>query len=122
MSLFPGFREELVAVGGGVDIKAVVGPKRDGPALLFLHGYPQTHAIWHKVAPHFCARYNVVASDLRGYGDSAKPATTADHAPYSKRAMAADQVALMRATWSCAIARFEYGAWSSVVAGLPLSP
>jgi len=97
MSLFPGFREELVAVGGGVDIKAVVGPKRDGPALLFLHGYPQTHAIWHKVAPHFCARYNVVASDLRGYGDSAKPATTADHAPYSKRAMAADQVALMRA-------------------------
>jgi haloacetate dehalogenase len=97
MSLFPGFREELVAVGGGVDIKAVVGPKRDGPALLFLHGYPQTHAIWHKVAPHFSARYNVVASDLRGYGDSAKPATTPDHAPYSKRAMAADQVALMRA-------------------------
>ena len=97
MSLFPGFREELVAVGGGVDIKCVVGPRRDGPALLFLHGYPQTHAIWHKVAPHFAQRYNVVASDLRGYGDSAKPATTPDHAPYSKRAMAADQVALMRA-------------------------
>ena len=97
MSLFPGFRDELVAVGGGVDIKCVVGPKRYGPALLFLHGYPQTHAIWHKVAPHFAQRYNVVASDLRGYGDSAKPATTPDHAPYSKRAMAADQVALMRA-------------------------
>jgi len=97
MSLFPGFREELVAVGGGVDIRAVVGPRRDGPALLFLHGYPQTHAIWHKVAPHFAQRYNVVASDLRGYGDSSKPATTDDHAPYSKRAMAQDQVALMRA-------------------------
>ena len=97
MSLFPGFREDHVAVGGGIDIKCVVGPKRDGPALLFLHGYPQTHAIWHKIAPHFAQRYNVVASDLRGYGDSAKPATTPDHAPYSKRAMAADQVALMRA-------------------------
>lgn len=97
MSLFPGFREERIDVGGGVGIQAVVGPRREGPALLFLHGYPQTHAIWHKVAPHFARRCNVVASDLRGYGDSAKPPTTPDHAPYSKRAMAADQVALMRA-------------------------
>jgi haloacetate dehalogenase len=95
MTLFPGFREELVAVEG-VDIRAVVGPKRDAPALLLLHGYPQTHAIWHKIAPRLAARYNVVASDLRGYGDSGKPVTTDDHAPYSKRAMAADQVALMR--------------------------
>ena len=74
----------------------MVGPKRDGPAVLLLHGYPQTHAIWHKVAPRLAARFNVVAPDLRGYGDSGKPPTTADHAPYSKRAMAADQVAVMK--------------------------
>jgi haloacetate dehalogenase len=96
MSLFPGFREQLFALDG-IDIHAAVGPKRDGPALLLLHGYPQTHAIWHKTAPRLAQRFNVVAPDLRGYGDSGKPATTADHAPYSKRVMAADQVALMRA-------------------------
>ena len=95
MSLFPGFSRETVAVDG-VHIHAVVGPRRAAPALLLLHGYPQTHAIWHKVAPRLAARFNVVASDLRGYGDSSKPATTADHAPYSKRATAADQVGLMR--------------------------
>lgn len=96
MSLFPGFESRRVAANG-IEINAVVGPKRDGPAVLLLHGYPQTHAIWHKVAPSLARRFNVVASDLRGYGDSAKPPTTADHAPYSKRVMAADQVALMRA-------------------------
>ena len=96
MTLFPGFREELLALEG-VDIHAVAGPPVDGPALLLLHGYPQTHAIWHKMAPRLAQRFNVVASDLRGYGDSGKPATTADHMPYSKRVMAADQVALMRA-------------------------
>jgi haloacetate dehalogenase len=94
--LFPGFRSQRVSTAG-CDIHAVIGPRRDAPALLLLHGYPQTHAIWHKVAPRLAQRWNVVASDLRGYGDSGKPATTPDHAPYSKRAMAADQVALMRA-------------------------
>jgi len=94
--LFPGFRTERVRTSGA-EIHAVVGPKRDAPALLLLHGYPQTHAIWHKVAPRLAGRYNVVASDLRGYGDSGKPPTTADHAPYSKRAMARDQVELMTA-------------------------
>jgi haloacetate dehalogenase len=54
---------------------------RVGPPLLLLHGYPQTHAIWHKVAPRLAQRFNVVAADLRGYGDSGKPATTPDHAP-----------------------------------------
>ena len=92
---FPGFRRERVAVEGA-DIHAVVGPRNDGPALLLLHGYPQTHVIWHRMAPRLAQRFNVVATDLRGYGDSGKPATTADHAPYSKRAMAADQVAVMR--------------------------
>src|ERR1700694_4204824 len=95
-TLFPGFRRELIKTAGA-DINAVVGPKRDGPALLLLHGYPQTHAIWHRIAPRLAARFNVVASDLRGYGDSGKPPSAPDHAPYSKRAMALDQVQLMRA-------------------------
>jgi haloacetate dehalogenase len=96
MALFPGFRSELVRTSGA-DIHAVVGPRRDAPALLLLHGYPQTHAIWHKIAPRLAERFNVVASDLRGYGDSGKPASTADHSTYSKREMARDQVELMRA-------------------------
>ena len=95
MDFFPGFRHETIAVGGGVDIHAVVGPSR-GPALLLLHGYPQTHVIWHRMAGRLSGRFTVVASDLRGYGDSAKPVTAPDHAPYSKRAMAADQAELMR--------------------------
>jgi haloacetate dehalogenase len=93
--LFPGFRRELVPANG-VDINAVVGPKRDAPALLLLHGYPQTHAIWHKVAPRLAQRFNVVAPDLRGYGDSSKPPGGPTHANYTKRAMAKDQVELMR--------------------------
>lgn len=96
MPLFPGFQRRLVPLQG-IDIHALVGPRRDAPAVLLLHGYPQTHAMWHRVAPTLAQRYNVVAADLRGYGDSGKPATAEDHAPYSKRAMAADQVALMRA-------------------------
>ena len=96
MAFFEGFRRELVDVGGGVGIRAVVGPARPGPAVLLLHGYPQTHMIWHRIAARLSERCNVVATDLRGYGDSAKPMTAPDHAPYSKRAMAADQVAVMR--------------------------
>lgn len=96
MALFPGFTRRLVPLAG-VDIHAVIGPRREGPAVLLLHGYPQTHAIWHRVAPLLARRFNVVASDLRGYGDSGKPPTAPDHGPYSKRAMARDQVELMRA-------------------------
>lgn len=95
MSFFPGFRRETLDVGGA-SIHAVVGPPRDGPALLLLHGYPQTHVIWHAVAPALARRLNVVASDLRGYGDSSKPPGDAGHAAYSKRALARDQVELMR--------------------------
>jgi haloacetate dehalogenase len=91
--LFPGFRVETLDAAG-VRIHAVVGGK--GPPLLLLHGYPETHAMWHKVAPRLAQRFTVVATDLRGYGDSAKPATNAVHAPYSKREMARDQVAAMR--------------------------
>ena len=67
------------------------------PALLLLHGYPQSHLIWHKVAPALAQHFEVVATDLRGYGDSSKPPGLADHANYSKREMARDQVAVMRA-------------------------
>ncbi len=67
-----------------------------GPPLLLLHGHPQTHAMWHRIAPKLAETYTVVCADLRGYGDSTKPRTTEDHAPYSKRAMARDQVEVMR--------------------------
>jgi haloacetate dehalogenase len=65
--------------------------------VLLLHGYPQTHVIWHRVAPLLAERFTVVCSDLRGYGDSGKPDSDASHEPYSKRAMARDQLELMRA-------------------------
>ena len=67
-----------------------------GPPLLLLHGNPQTHLMWHKIAPRLARDFTVVAADLRGYGDSSKPPYTDDHAPYSKRAMARDQVEVMR--------------------------
>jgi haloacetate dehalogenase len=67
-----------------------------GPPLLLLHGNPQTHMMWHKVAPVLARRFTVVCPDLRGYGFSAKPGPSDDHAAYSKRAMAADMVGLMR--------------------------
>jgi haloacetate dehalogenase len=67
-----------------------------GPPLLLLHGNPETHVMWHLVAPRLARDFTVVATDLRGYGDSGKPATAPDHEPYSKRAMARDQVAVMR--------------------------
>jgi haloacetate dehalogenase len=67
-----------------------------GPPLLLLHGYPQSHAEWHKVAPLLARDFTVVAADLRGYGDSSKPEGGADHSGYSKRAMAQDQVEVMR--------------------------
>jgi haloacetate dehalogenase len=67
-----------------------------GPPLLLLHGNPQTHVMWHKIAERLARDFTVVAADLRGYGDSSKPPYTDDHAPYSKRAMARDQVDVMR--------------------------
>lgn len=92
--LFPGFQHRLIDVGGGVEIAVTIGGS--GPPLLLLHGHPQTRAIWHRVAPALAGLFTLVAADLRGYGDSSKPAGTSDHGNYSKRAMAADQVALMR--------------------------
>lgn len=66
-----------------------------GQPLLFLHGYPQTHMMWHQVASQFTSQFRVLCPDLRGYGDSAKPKSTPDHRFYSKRAMAQDMVELM---------------------------
>ena len=93
--MFEGFTVSDVETRGAV-IRLVQGPL-SGPPLLLMHGYPQTHAMWHKVAPALSERFTVVATDLRGYGDSAKPPTDAAHAPYSKRAMAEDQVQVMAA-------------------------
>ena len=92
--LFPHFRALQVDVDPTVTINAIVGGS--GPPLLLLHGHPQTHAIWHRVAPRLAEHFTVVACDLRGYGDSSKPQGAPDHANYSKRAMAADMVAVMR--------------------------
>ena len=87
---FPGFRAIDVAVDG-INIHAITGGA--GPPLLLLHGAPQSHIMWRHVAPGLARRFTVVAADLRGYGQSGKPA----EGDYSKRRMAADQVGLMHA-------------------------
>lgn len=92
--MFEGFERRRVDTPGA-SINLVVGGS--GPPLLLLHGYPQTHAMWHRVAPALAERHTVVAADLRGYGDSDKPAGGPGHANYAKRAMAADQAAVMDA-------------------------
>ena len=92
-ALFPGFAAQRVRTTD-TEIHCVVGGA--GPPLLLLHGYPQTHTMWHKVAPSLAREFTVVCPDLRGYGDSGKPASDATHAAYSKRAMAQDMVDVMR--------------------------
>jgi haloacetate dehalogenase len=92
--MFEGFRRERIEVGG-LAINARIGGS--GPPLLLLHGYPQTHAMWHRVAPLLAECFTVVCADLRGYGDSDRPAGDARHETYSKRATAGDMVALMQA-------------------------
>lgn len=66
-----------------------------GPPLLLLHGYPQTHIMWHRIANQLAEHFTVVCTDLRGYGDSGHPPTNAEHRPYSKRAVAQDQIEVM---------------------------
>jgi len=93
-SVFEGFREERIATSGA-EIALRVGGK--GPPLLLLHGFPQTHLMWHRTAPALAERYTVVCPDLRGYGASSKPPGGEDHGGYAKRAMALDQVEVMAA-------------------------
>lgn len=91
----PGFEHARI---DGAGARIGVSFAGDGFPLLLLHGHPQTRLTWHRIAPKLLeAGYRLVLADLRGYGDSEKPASAPDHAPYSKRAMAADQVAVMRA-------------------------
>ncbi len=93
MAHFPNFRPLRVQTSGAV-INGVVGG--EGPPVLLLHGWPQTHLIWRKVAPLLAQTHTVVATDLRGYGHSSKPPAGRGHEEYSKRAMATDQVELMQ--------------------------
>jgi haloacetate dehalogenase len=92
MTLFPGFLQKKLRTSGAT-INLRIGGK--GPPLLLLHGYPQTHVMWHKVAPQLARDYTVVCPDLRGYGDSSKPKGLPDHSNYAKRAMALDMVEVM---------------------------
>ena len=82
MALFPGFARTAIDIGE-VAIHTVHGGQ--GPPVLLLHGFPQTHVMWHKIAPALAEHFTVVATDLRGYGDSGRPASGPDHAAYSKR-------------------------------------
>ena len=90
--MFEGFERRQIEAGG-TTINLVKGGH--GPPLLLLHGYPQTHTIWHKIAPRLAEEFTVVAADLRGYGDSGKPHGDSEHLAYSKRSMAQDQVEVM---------------------------
>ena len=92
--LFPGFQTRRVATSGA-EINLVTAGS--GPPLLLLHGFPESHVSWHKIAPRLAERFTVVAPDLRGYGDSSKPADGENHVNYSKRAMVLDQIEMMRA-------------------------
>ena len=96
MSWFQGFEEATYAIPGGW-VHARTGGKRDKPALVLLHGFPQSHVMWHRVAQELREHYFLVLPDLRGYGDAPKPVGDDNHANYSKRAMAQDIVALMDA-------------------------
>src|SRR5258708_37109066 len=91
--MFEGFERKRVHIDG-VAIAYVVGGR--GPSLLLLHGFPQSKAMWGRVAPRLAEDFTVVCADLRGYGDSAKPSCLPDRSNYSFRAMAADQLGLMQ--------------------------
>jgi haloacetate dehalogenase len=91
--LFPDFQSLWIEVNG---VKIMARKGGSGRPLLLLHGHPQTHAIWHRVAQQLAKSFTVVMTDLRGYGDSSKPQGTPDHLNYSKRVMALDQIEVMR--------------------------
>ena len=90
--MFDGFKISKVQTSGA-NINVVSGGQ--GPPVLLLHGNPQTHVMWHKIAPRLAREFTVIAADLRGYGDSSKPADGENHSNYSKRSMALDQIEVM---------------------------
>ncbi|TIS61506.1 MAG: alpha/beta hydrolase, partial [Mesorhizobium sp.] len=90
--MFDGFESGEIDTG---QARIFVRAAGSGPGLLLLHGFPETHLMWRDVAPRLADRFSVVCADLRGYGKSSCPPSDPDHAPYAKRAMAADLVALM---------------------------
>ena len=92
--LFPGFATETLEVDGLKFFARVGG---SGPPLLCLHGYPETHACWHRIAPKLAESHTVVAMDMRGYGQSSAPPSDAAHLNYAKRTMARDCIGVMRA-------------------------
>ena len=92
--MFEGFEGRSIETSGTTIFARIGG---SGPPLLLLHGFPQSHVMWHRVAPALAERFTVVCADLRGYGDSAKPPSDPDHATYSKRACAKDMVEVMAA-------------------------
>ena len=92
MALFPGFERGSVETGGATIHYVAAGA---GAPVLLLHGYPETHVCWHKIAPGLAGKYRVNCADLRGYGESSKPQGLPDHSNYSKRAMGLDMVELM---------------------------
>lgn len=91
--MFEGFEEFDIEVPG-----TTIHGRRggSGPPLLLLHGIPETHLMWHRVAPELAGEFTVVATDLRGYGESGTPCSRADHAPYAMRVLARDQAEVMR--------------------------
>jgi haloacetate dehalogenase len=110
--MFDGFRLERVDVEPQVRLRARIGGR--GPAVVLLHGHPRTHTTWHRVAPRLAAAgFTVVCPDLRGYGESTAPPPQPDHAQASKRAMAADIVALMSTLGvrRCAVVGHDRGSY-----------
>lgn len=91
--MFEGFTRSVIKTS---EATVALRSKMNGPPVLLLHGHPQTHVMWHRVAPRLAETYSIVCADLRGYGDSGKPPTAPDHEPYSKRAMARDLVEAMQ--------------------------
>ncbi len=102
--MFDNFERRFIDVGETTICARIGG---SGPPLLLLHGFPQSHVMWHAIAPRLARRWTVVCADLRGYGDSGKPPGDPDHAAYAKRTMAADMATLMQ---RLGFARFQVGA------------
>jgi haloacetate dehalogenase len=92
----PDLFKRVTLAPGGVRINTLIGGNETGTPVLLLHGYPQTHVMWHHVAPVLAKDHMVILTDLRGYGDSGKPAGGPTHDAYAKRTMAYDQVLVMR--------------------------